>query len=70
MSLVQIRLKREVSGKLDLANNNKERDAAIIVNQKIVSPKRTDTNEDERPKKYIYVISNEQFGANIYKNRE
>ena len=57
--LVRQRLKNEVQK--DLFDPDKE------TKYTTVPPKRTDTNGDERPKKYIYVISNEQFGANIYK---
>ena len=56
--LVQERIKREVYGKLDLANNNQENEKAIRINQEIKPPKRTDTNgADNIVKKYVYIIS-------------
>ena len=59
--LVRERLKNEVANPENIFDYEKD------LNFSAKPPKRTDTNGDERPKKYIYVISNEQFGANIYK---
>ena len=65
--LVQERLKKEVYGKLDLANNNQENEKAISINQEIKPPKRTDTNgEDNIVKKYVYVVSHPQYKG-LYK---
>ena len=57
--LVRQRLKNEV--KKDLFDPDKE------TKYTTVPPKRTDTNGDDRLKKYVYIISNEQFGKNVYK---
>ena len=59
--LVRERLKNEVANPENIFDYEKD------LNFSAKPPKRTDTNGDERPKKYIYIISNEQFGANIYK---
>ena len=65
--LVQERLKREVYGKLDLANNDQEKEKAIRINQEIKPPKRTDTNGDDNiVKKYVYVVSHPQYKG-LYK---
>ena len=56
--LVRERLTEEVEGKFDFQGKNGN---GIKVHFSIDSPKRTDRNEDDRLKKYVYVISHPKF---------
>ena len=56
--LVRERLTEEVEGKFDFQGKNGN---GIKVHFSTDSPKRTDRNEDDRLKKYIYVISHPKF---------
>ena len=61
--LVRERLTEEVEGKFDFQGKNGN---GIKVHFSTDSPKRTDKNEEDRLKKYVYVISNKSY-ANEYK---
>ena len=56
--LVKERLNKEVEGKIDFEYKN---DHGIKVHFSTDSPNRTDRNEDDRLKKYVYVISHPKF---------
>ena len=56
--LVKERLNKEVEGKFDFEYKN---DHGIKVHFSTDSPKRTDKNEEDRLKKYVYIISHPKY---------